>query len=123
MNAKGELIQHTNYIMTYHPNSVKVKCAYIESLLYLQENRKHELGCYYNEEEYTQFLNSLDFEYDAGYGTQELYGTIWYEDGTWSTRWEYDGSEGWEYNKCPDIPNDLIRVDRMRDIKISKLIE
>lgn len=50
------------------------------------------------------FLAALDFEYDAGYGNQYLFGTIWYIDGTWSSRGEYDGSEWWEYNKCPEIP-------------------
>lgn len=44
----------------------------------------------------------LDFEYDIGYGGQELFGYIWYDDGTWSSRGEYDGSEWWEYIKCPD---------------------
>jgi len=44
-----------------------------------------------------QVLPLLDFEYDSGYGTQELDGYIWYADGTWSVRGEYDGSEWWEH--------------------------
>ena len=43
-------------------------------------------------------------EYDNGFGGQRFFGTIWYADGTWSTRGEYDGSEWWEYNKCPPLP-------------------
>ena len=109
MNAKGEFTQHIFGLK-------RVKCAYID-----EHTHKYELACHYNQEEYDQFLNSLDFNYDAGYGSQELYGTIWYEDGTWSSRWEYDGSEGWEYNKCPTIPNELIRIDRMRDNKLNDL--
>lgn len=50
------------------------------------------------------FLESLDFEYNNGYGEQELYGTIWFEDGTWANRWEYDGSEGWVLASLPEIP-------------------
>ena len=42
--------------------------------------------------------------YDSGFGIQELFGTIWYTDGTWSERGEYDGSEWWEHRKRPKIP-------------------
>lgn len=50
-------------------------------------------------------LPQLDFDYDNGYGRQELEGTIWYADGTWSDRGEYDGSEWWAHRKCPSLPN------------------
>jgi len=50
-------------------------------------------------------LPQLDFEYENDYGVQELFGNIWYMDGTWSERGEYDGSEWWEHKLCPDIPN------------------
>lgn len=50
-------------------------------------------------------LPRLDFEYDNGYGGQELEGTIWYSDGTWSDRGEYDGCEWWAYRECPPLPN------------------
>jgi len=49
-------------------------------------------------------LDKLDFDCDDGYGCQELVGNIWYTDGTWSERGEYDGAEWWEYKKCPEIP-------------------
>lgn len=58
----------------------------------------------YSEKDYKEFLSLLDFTYDDGYGGQELFGTIWYKDGTWSDRGEYDGSEWWEYRKVPEIP-------------------
>lgn len=61
----------------------------------------------YSKEEYLKFLDSLDFLYDSGYGGQELYGTIWYEDSSWSERGEYDGSEWWTYKTIPTIPNKL----------------
>lgn len=48
-------------------------------------------------------LPMLDFEYDAGYGGQLLYGYIWYKDGTWSERGEYDGSEWWEHKVRPPL--------------------
>lgn len=59
-------------------------------------------------EEYKEFLDKLNFEYDAGYGGQELFGTVWLmEDHIWLDRGEYDGSEWWAYNKCPQVPDEL----------------
>ena len=58
----------------------------------------------YSKEEYLKFLDSLDFCMTGG---QELYGTIWYEDSSWSERGEYDGSEWWKYKTIPTIPNKL----------------
>jgi len=49
-------------------------------------------------------LGELNFDYDDGYGSQELFGNIWYNDGTWSERGEYDGLEWWEHKSRPDIP-------------------
>jgi hypothetical protein len=54
-----------------------------------------------------QVLSLLDWDYDAGLGTQELFGTIWYADGTWSERGEYDGGEWWEHRKCPELPANI----------------
>jgi hypothetical protein len=56
---------------------------------------------------YNTFIESLDFSYYAGYGVQEIYGYIWYVDGTWSERSEYDGSENWDFRECPAIPEEL----------------
>ena len=61
----------------------------------------------HTKQEFDEFLEQLDFEYDAGYGTQELYGTIWCTDGCWYTRGEYDGSEWWTLHRLPDVPEHL----------------
>lgn len=61
----------------------------------------------YSDNEYNSFLKELSFEYNDGYGTQELDGYIWYTDGTWSERYEYDGNEWWEYKKCPSFQDKL----------------
>lgn len=50
------------------------------------------------------FLKALDCNYDNDYGRQILFGTIWYTDGSWSEREEYDGSEWWEHRKSPELP-------------------
>jgi hypothetical protein len=51
-----------------------------------------------------QVLPRLNFVYNNGYGNQEIVGTIWYTDGTWSDRGEYDGSEWWQHHACPPLP-------------------
>lgn len=48
-------------------------------------------------------LKNLDFTYDNGYGGQELFGYIWYKDGTWSERGEYDGKEWWRHIERPPL--------------------
>ena len=53
-------------------------------------------------------LPLLDFEYSSGYGGQELYGYIWYKDGTWSDRGEYDGSEWWQHQRRPDTAAKIV---------------
>lgn len=97
-NAKRELLGAVKDI-------AKIKCAsiYFERWPGNELNEKI-LKLNHTTDEYNEFLNSLDFEYDSGYGGQELYGTVWLEDGTWLSRGEYDGSEWWEHNRLPDIP-------------------
>lgn len=48
-------------------------------------------------------LDKLDFGYDRGYGSQKLFGEVLFNDGTWLTRGEYDGSEWWDYNVAPTV--------------------
>ena len=97
-------------------NNCSVKCAYIttERNCYWDDNDNYVtptpiiLKEGYTPTEFVEFMNKLDFEYDAGYGGQELFGTVWLtEDGTWLERGEYDGSEWWNYMKCPSILDEL----------------
>lgn len=69
---------------------------------------KHKLLVGYTQEQYNSFIESLDFEYDSGYGGQELFGTVWFKNGTWADRGEYDGSEWWQHHVCPIIPKSLL---------------
>ena len=48
-------------------------------------------------------LDKLDFAYDRGYCCQELFGEVLFNDGTWLSRGEYDGSEWWDYNIAPTV--------------------
>ncbi len=55
-------------------------------------------------EQKVEFWKFLDRQYDSGYGSQQLFGTVWLQDGSWLTRGEYDGSEWWAHQKRPPIP-------------------
>jgi hypothetical protein len=89
MNAKKELLEH----------------AAGRTIQYVEVKHWHS----YDEEvvisgERGDVLPHLNFEYDNGYGCQHLEGTVWYADGTWSERVEYDGSEWWEHRERPPLP-------------------
>lgn len=126
MNARVEFINHIG--------SKKVLCCEISILRSMRDydspygnNDDHKfydvhLTTGYSIDEWNDFLKSIDITYDNGYGSQELFGTIWYEDGTWSSRFEYDGSEGWVANICPKIPEILNRIDKVRDKKINSIL-
>ena len=91
MNARKELIAHVA--------DRDVKHVHITVGDEWDESRRTIAGTL------LEVLPLLDFEYDNGYGGQELFGNVWYADGTWSERGEYDGAEWWVHKVCPDIPN------------------
>lgn len=95
INAKEELLSSIN--------GNKVKCALIE---HEDMKKKFILKVDHTESEYMDFLNSLDFSYYNGYGGQELFGIVWLCNGSWLSRGEYDGSEWWNRNFLPQIPNE-----------------
>jgi hypothetical protein len=105
MNAREELNGILNHV-------AQVKCAYITlgNEVYLKESdlKRCMLRVDYNDREFKEFMDSLDFEYDDGYGGQELFGNVWLQDGTWLRRNEYDGSEWWSHVAQPRIPTRLL---------------
>ena len=46
-----------------------------------------------------KFVEIANFEYDSGYGANEIPTNliVYFKDNTYMFRWEYDGSEWWEY--------------------------
>lgn len=98
-NAKNKFLEHTA--------NLDILCASVAVGSYYDTKTPIRLFAGHTIEQLEDFLKVLDFEYDSGYGGQELFGTIWYKDGTWSSRGEYDGSEWWDYNMVPEIPEDL----------------
>jgi hypothetical protein len=125
MNTKDEFLRHISTVPS------PVLCAEISfddeiSSELISENdtnlKSYYLTTGWSLEDWNNFITSIDFTYDSGYGLQYIFGNIWYADGTWSRRGEYDGSEWWEYMECPKIPDYLDRVDKVRDQKISQII-
>lgn len=107
-NARKEFEAVTLIPRIIHEDSIK--CAYIRHAHDCEDGGKiFLLKVRHTKDDYEEFLKSLDFEYDAGFGCQELFGYIWLNDGTWYERHEYDGSENWEYKSMPPIPNELER--------------
>ena len=105
MNAKKEFEWLVGEGVVGHS---AIKCATItHSIDFGYTDKEFNLPVGHTPEEYSEFLKSLDFEYNSGYGTQELFGVVWFDDGTWAERDEYDGSECWGYKHCPDIPKKL----------------
>ena len=116
MNAREEFIKHIG--------SRSVLCAHIQKGddYGYDESAVYNLTTGWDSEDWSKFLSGIDFEYDCGYGGQNLFGTIWYQDGTWSDRGEYDGSEWWDYHICPNIPVELDRKDKVREQKLNQIL-
>lgn len=88
-----------------------VECAFIYSGTYTP-TKFYRLPSDYTPQQYNNFLQALDFEYCNGHSsTQQLYGTIWFTDGTWAERIEYEGKEWWEVKECPVVPEELYNKD------------
>ncbi len=103
MNARKELLEEVK-----DANST-IKCAELENVCFFSDTKgkKFLLKEGYSDEDLRRFYEEIDFEYDAGYGSQELGGTVWFKDGTWLERGEYDGAEWWDHMKLPEIPTYL----------------
>jgi hypothetical protein len=106
MNAKQELISHLLRL------DKKMLCAKIthENPYRFEDGvtpPTYILKLGHTSADYNKFLDSLDFDYSNGYGLPNLFGMIWFADGVWMERGEYDGSEWWEIRTYPEIPVEL----------------
>jgi hypothetical protein len=115
INAKEELLSHLTSLNEKKGKAISIKCASIKrDIGYWDDYDTYVpkapilLRKGYTPAEYEEFLEKLNFEYDNGYGGQVLYGIVWLsEDNTWYERGEYDGSEWWVYQECPQVPDEL----------------
>ena len=125
MNAAEELLEVLSDSHKYinipkrdvNTNVSDIKCLWIGYGEYLDREKntrafdKHiKLRVGFTEQELQQIWYDLDFDYGDGYGEQELFGLVWFNDGSWLERWEYDGSEGWVYKTTPKIPDNLNQI-------------
>lgn len=105
-NARKEFEDHAG-----NPAGIKCAALYWGDPKYPGSSWGSDEGIFlhpgFSEQDYHQFLQRIDTDYDAGYGGQELFGTIWYTDGSWSDRREYDGAEWWEHQTAPDYPDEF----------------
>ena len=104
INCKKEFLEEVE------ANGRDVLCA---QLVYGDKYEDDDITIYnlkvgHETEDTQNFLKSIDFMYDNGFGGQILFGNIWYADGSWSERAEYDGSEWWEHKTMPEIPKELL---------------
>lgn len=99
-NIKQELLEHVEGMYSVKAVQLKIE-RYTE---YLKIVRVIHLPEGYDEEQLQSFLRNIDTTYDNGYGNQMLYGFIWWKDGTWSSRYEYDGAEEWVHHEIPHYP-------------------
>lgn len=86
------------YIVS-NPKKVWEDEPIFDKIITLKEN--------WNNDEWLAFLEGLRFNYDDGFGSQHLFGVVWFKDGSWLERYEYDGSEGWVLKRTPDVPQVL----------------
>lgn len=102
INAKEEFLQAVG--------TKTVECVHLHNEAWWQQEVKHlVLPVGYSQQEYETFLTCLDVAYDNGYGSQCLFGYIWFTDGTWAERGEYDGSEWWSVKERPPYPDMLLQ--------------
>jgi len=108
-NAREEFSKHIAKV------GVPIQCCKVEIFAYDYFDESINRSCIitglrtgFTEEDFLRFLKLIDVDYAAGYGQQKLFGVIWYTDGTWSDRYEYDGGEVWEHHNRPEIPKELL---------------
>jgi len=121
-NAKQEFLMHTRQVLASNPEAQILCCTITRDHSSWEEEQKwtYQLTTGFTQEEYDQFLDKLDFMYNSGYGGQKLFATIWYKDGTWSTT--LYGSEWYSYQRCPEIPPILKRIDKEREEKLNQIL-
>lgn len=108
-NARDEVIE---FLRRYEVDGRELMCADIryDPEFWGNAGKHFRLSTPHLPYHREEWLKSLDFTYDSGYGAQKLYGILWFSDGTWASRGEYDGKEWWEFLKVPEIPKELQSV-------------
>ena len=113
INAAEELLQE---LSDFSKEVSDIKCLWIGHEESYDDNdeklyeQTFNLKIGWTEQDWQRLMYDLDFEYHDGYGCQYLFGIVWFNDGSWLERYEYDGSEGWAYKRTPKIPDNLNQI-------------
>lgn len=103
MNAKEEL---KNHLSSVAKDVIAIE-IYLEEYVYRDDDADlsalRTVGT-----KFEDVADWLDFNYDTGYGIQQIFGTVWYSDGSWCERREYDGAEWWQHARTPEMPEDIV---------------
>ena len=102
MNAREELLELLEKKLTLVAGNVRYEDNFGSLKINLSLKKGH------SSEDLEKFFELLNFEYDDGFNSQKLFGTLWFQDGSWAIRGEYDGSEWWERRSVPEIPESLL---------------
>ncbi len=76
----------------------RVKCIYVD--VKGPQPRSYSLPINWDDDDLNNFYRTIDGNIDDKH---YIYGTIWFEDGTWSTSF---GDGDWRYQACPRIPRE-----------------
>jgi hypothetical protein len=98
-NAKKELLSH------YELENLNLSEEFDGAQVKHNTSWEEKEWTVFGPSQYQEFIKWLDFSYDNGYGSQELYGSVLLKCGApdrwWFDRHEYDGSEYWVLRKRP----------------------
>ena len=103
MNARQEFIEATKGHEVLAAEVIDMRGVYRSGSV------THRLLLDHTPEELGRFLRSIDFDYDPGFGSQEVDGSIYAKDAIWYRR-EYDGSEHWRKINTA-VPMRLYQLD------------
>lgn len=109
-NAREEFLEDfAKEILTGEILCAKIRLSRInyETEPSQEEGRTIILRKNFSKKDWEDFLSQLDFEYDSGFGIQQLFGTVWGVNNWWAIRGEYDGSEWWNKVSYPVFPPEL----------------
>ena len=56
---------------------------------------------YHQNDDLNEYLNLLDFEYEGRWDELTIAGTIWFSDGNYAHREDFDGQEWWHLHQAP----------------------
>lgn len=106
MNARDELAR---FMFERNLKAEDVAAATITFMRYPAQKPRPKtfvLGTTHTAEQAGWFWAFLHRDYHAGYGPQQMFGTIWFKNGAWAERTAKDSAEWWEYRVRPPAPEE-----------------